>query len=285
MPPFRHRPLLAVGRAALPGLVCLAVQAMVPAPAAGQGPARVFGLVVDAGSGKPVSSAVVSIEEAALSVETTDRGRFAFPRLAAGRYTVSVQRIGYETRREQIEVVAGTSIDLAIRVSSKPIQLAPIEVVTRSGKLAEAGYYDRRDNGGISGHFITHAELLNRNATGLTDVLVNVPGVKVHYIEPGRTTVRFNRHVPEQAGFAFSNNNPIPGCEPDLYIDSRLYRNSSPPMQTGSRIGFGRRLNKVDDFNAVPVSQIDGVEVYVGAAVPPFVYNTACGVILIWTRR
>jgi hypothetical protein len=124
---------------------------------------------------------------------------------------------------------------------------------------------------------------------GLTDVLVDVPSVRVHNLGISRTTVRFNRHVPEVGPgghYALQGGGPIPGCEPDLYIDGRLYRNSSPPIVSGGGAAtFAKGISKVDDFNAVPVSDIDGVEVYVGAAVPPFVYQTACGVILVWTRR
>jgi hypothetical protein len=177
-------------------------------------------------------------------------------------------------------VEVGQELDVTIRLDTRPIPLEPIAVEVRSGKLGEVGFYDRRDNSGLSGRYITAEHLERRNAAVLTDALVGVQGVKVFYTEPGRTTVRFNRYVHEQdgpnAGYAMQDRRDPRGCEPDLYIDGRLYRNSSPDL---------RPRNKVDDFNVVPVPEIAGVEIYVGAAVPVFVRSTACGVILIWTKR
>ena len=259
--------------------------------------ARIYGLVLDAKSGKAVAAALVRIDAAGVSAETSSRGRFTLPGVSAGDHEIVVERLGYGTRVQKVSLKAGDEVDVTIHLDTRPIPLKPIEVAVRSGRLGEVGFYDRRDNSGLSGRFLTQELLERRNAVGLTDVLVDVPGVKVLYLEPGRTTVRFNRHVPSEpgpgqagSGLAMSGGSGMDsrGCEPDLYVDGRLYWNSSPPMITGAaggRAHFAPALNKVDDFNAVPVHDIAGVEVYVGAAVPPFVRNTACGVILIWTRR
>lgn len=262
-------------------------------PASGQTRARVHGLVVDAQHGKPVAGTLVRLLEADVSAETSERGQFTMPPIEPGKYTIVVECLGYQTRRSDVVLQPGGELEVTIELAQKAIELEPIVVTARSGKLTESGFYDRRDTGGIKGHYITYDDLVRRNAMGLTDALVNVAGVRVHYIQPGRTTVRFNRHVPNtgpdgRPQHAFAMGGGLPGCEPDLYVDGRLYRNSSPPMQTGAgggTVGWKNSISRVDDFNAIPVSEIEGVEVYVGAAVPPFVYNTACGVILIWTRR
>jgi len=209
--------------------------------------------------------------------------------------TITAERIGYATREGTIAVRAGEAIDVTIELTMKAIELDPIEVVVRSRRLGEAGFFDRRDNSGLSGRFITRLDLERRSTAQLTDALAEVQGVKVFYLEPGRTTVRFNRHVTPtvQPGrrqqYAMDpprNALDARGCEPDLYIDGRLYRNATSAIVTGAGgVRFAEPLNNVDDFNAVPVSAIEGVEVYVGAAVPAFVRATACGVILIWTRH
>jgi hypothetical protein len=276
--------------------VAVVVASLCPLPCAGQAAlARIHGLVVDARSGKPVAAALVRTRAAGIQAETSSRGRFTLPGVGAGDHEIVVERLGYGTRVETVSLKAGDEVDLTIHLETRPIPLKPIEVVVRSGRLGEVGFYDRRDNGGLSGRYITREVFERRNAVGLTDVLVGVQGVKVFPTEPGRTTVRFNRHVPEEpgpgqqgTGYAMQGGLDPRGCEPDLYIDGRLHRYSSPPMVTGAGGGIpgvAPARNKVDDFNAVPVSEIEGVEIYVGAAVPVFVRNTACGVILIWTRR
>ena len=265
-----------------------------PIGAHGQATRTVHGLVADQESGKPVPSALVRVLGTNLTTETSDRGRFVFTGVPAGRQLLIVERIGYEARRSEIEIPAGQDIEIVVRISTKPVALEPIDVTVRSGRLTEVGFFDRRDTGGLSGRYITHADILHRNATVLTDVLADVQGVKVIHIQPGRDVVRFNRHVPtedlpgQKPRYALDpprNALELRGCEPDLYINGRLYRNSSPPMQTGGQAGWQEPVNKVNDFNAIPVNEIEGVEVYVGAAIPPFVRNTACGVVLLWTRR
>jgi hypothetical protein len=43
-------------------------------------------------------------------------------------------------------------------------------------------------------------------------------------------------------------------------------------------------VNKVDDFNAVPIVAVEAMEIFVGARTPSQ-YNSPCGVILVWSRR
>jgi hypothetical protein len=74
------------------------------------------------------------------------------------------------------------------------------------------------------------------------------------------------------------------GCEPDLYIDGHRYRNASGAIRTDSRATVWEEpLNKVDDFNAVPVVAVEAMEIFVGSRTPSQ-FNSPCGVILVWTR-
>jgi len=64
-----------------------------------------------------------------------------------------------------------------------------------------------------------------------------------------------------------------------------LYRNAVPRGVAGSRATTDETpLNKVDDYDAVPVTAIEAMEIYVGANTP-LQYRSPCGVILVWTRR
>jgi len=277
-------------------VLALALLLVMPCPSLGQtAQGRIHGQVKDQSSGKPVSNVLVSLVGTEIRAETSDRGRFVLTDVPPGTYELRAQRIGFSPNGGQVTIAAGTQLEVDINIAAKPVELDPLLVITRSGKLTEVGFYDRRHNGGLSGRYITSADIERRGAARMTDMLVDVASVKVLPVEPGRVTVRFNRHVPESASsrkprqLAFDGpRNPLDarGCEPDLYIDGRLYRNSSPPMtSSGSGAALGTPLSNVDDFNAVPVPEIDGIEIYVGPALPPFVRMTACGVILVWTKR
>ncbi|MGD8278556.1 MAG: carboxypeptidase-like regulatory domain-containing protein, partial [Gemmatimonadota bacterium] len=138
-PPHAVRiPLLIAGIFAFEALT-------LPCGARAQRPARIHGTVLDDASGKPVAAALVTLEGTALSAETTERGRFVLPVAGDEVHTIVVQRIGYEPRRERIRLGEGVGVDVVIRVSTKAVELEPIEVTVRSGRLAEVGYYDRRD--------------------------------------------------------------------------------------------------------------------------------------------
>jgi hypothetical protein len=75
------------------------------------------------------------------------------------------------------------------------------------------------------------------------------------------------------------------GCEPNLYVDGHIQRTSTSPMVSdGQYLRFAPKLNKVDDFDVVPITVVEAIEVYVGA-ITPMQYRSSCGVILVWTRR
>jgi CarboxypepD_reg-like domain len=251
---------------------------------------RLHGEIRDQTTGKPVPAVEVALRGTNLRALSNDRGLFLITDIPPGTYVLTTDRIGYQSNTGSITYQGGEILEVGIRVTTRPIELDSIHVSTRSGKLAEVGYYDRRDNSGLSGRFVSAEDIEHRNAAGMTDMLVGMPSVKVIHQGPGRATIRFNRNVPEGSSAgrpsrsAFAGGNG--GCEPDLFVDGRLYRQASPPITTsGTGTHFGTAANKVDDFDAIPVNEIAGIEVYVGAAVPAFVPATACGVVLVWLKR
>jgi len=136
-----------------------------------------------------------------------------------------------------------------------------VAVAGRSRWLEANGFYDRRDRGGAKGHFIERALIERRKPAIVTDLFYDLPGVKTLWKGPGRVTVVFNRAIsfkPEEGG-----------CTPAVYLD-------------GSQVG--NPDSGVTDINALPVAQLEAVEVYIGPAAP-IQFQHACGVILLWSRR
>ena len=114
-------------------------------PAAAQGPghqtATIVGVVVDS-AGRAVSGATVDVDGRA-QVETSTGGRFRFDSLAPGTHTVRVRSIGFTPFSATIRLAAGTA-DARVTLSASTYRLPEIVVRTRSSRLEETGFYQRR---------------------------------------------------------------------------------------------------------------------------------------------
>jgi hypothetical protein len=239
---------------------------------------RILGRVFDFHTGDPLAGAVIELEGSDWRMATNEEGEFRFFDVPVGQYTLRVEMLGYGRQTNPLDVKPGKFLDVTLRLAAIaiPLDTIRVDVEERSRWLADNGFYDRRDTGGFGGHFIMQADLLRRNTDWLTDLLEDVPGLRVvHDQGPGKRTIRFNHRG--SGGL----------CEPDLYVDGLLYRNASPPTVTdGGGVRYAPPLNKVDDYNVAPASNIDAVEVYVGPNVPSrFSTAQGCGVVLIWLQR
>jgi hypothetical protein len=274
-------------------VLALALTSLAVAPLDAQTPpGRILGTVLAHENGKPLQAVSVYLKNTDVQAETDARGRFELRAVAAGRYELVVERLGYEARTAEVEAVAGEILEVSLRMATKPVELPAMDVSVRSSWLTDMGFYDRRDTGGFKGHYITRADIERRNPRAITDLLDDIPGTRVVYSEPGKRSVRFNRQDTGGGGTGPTQRNAFSGaagCEPDLYIDGHRYRNSSSPMVTTSSQGlsalqFAPKQNKVDDFDAVSIAAVEAVEVYVGARTP-IQFSSTCGVILVWTRH
>jgi len=232
---------------------------------------RINGRVLDHGTGAGVSTVRVRLAGTSFVSLTDVEGRFRFENVPPGRYDLITEHVGYTAQTHEVRVEGGRNLDLTIRLTSRPIALDPIAVTARSARLSRTGFYERQRESGLSGHFITRDDIEKRNTPYITDLIDDAPGARVLYAGPGKRMVRFSRGRG--------------ACEPNVYIDDLLYQNKAPSMTTTGGLRWESNDIRVDNFDVLPVAQIEGVEVYVGAATPTR-YNNAngCGVILIWTR-
>ena len=120
------------------------------------------------------------------------------------------------------------------------------------------GFEERRERG--SGRYFSRAQIDRMQARQVTDILRRVPGFQ---IQPARSDV-----PSAQTGRTATRVCPV------LY-----YINGSP-----FPVGADQTINSFVDSDAV-----DGIEVYTGSSSIPAqfnssMYNSRCGVIVIWTR-
>ncbi len=229
-----------------------------PCAASGQ---RIAGFVRDAATGEIIASALVQLVKADSTVAATTftdvGGSFSFPiaDAPAGGY-IYAGRLGYRTLRVTFRELPLDLTHLTLDLERDPVQLAPIAAtVPRSRELEQNGFYNRRKLG--FGKFITRDMLEQQlqTATRVDEVLRTVPGIlRVDAVDNDAVV-----YVQGSANF----NGPCPAL---IYLDGHNEGKVLPRMSP---------------------TDVEAIEVYRGAAEVPAQYggaNSACGVILIWTR-
>ena len=117
--------------AALVGvLVALAgpLPALVQAQQRAQEPGAVVGRVVEAGTGEPVGWTQILLEGAGRSTASDGAGAFRLIDVPAGAYTLKTFRVGYEPLARAVEVPAGDTLRLTLRLSTSPIEAGEVVV-------------------------------------------------------------------------------------------------------------------------------------------------------------
>jgi hypothetical protein len=233
---------------------------------------QLVGRVLEQGKTDGISGAAVKLSNGA-TVVTDKKGWFTFENVPAGRIAVSVEMIGYQSRSDSVVLQPGRNHEVEIRLSTKAIELPPMTVTVRSRWLEENGFYERRASG-LSGRVITAADIEKKGRSQLTEVLSEMPSVRVFNAPSSDPTVR--KIVRFMSGDT-DRRSRIPGCEPALFIDGRRYQDRMLP-------GAGSGGMVIDDWNVITPLTIEAIEVFRGGGAP-MMYNDNCGTILIWTKR
>ena len=123
------------------------------------------------GDSDPAVGAIVRLREQALQSTTNAAGRFQFPVISDGNYTVEVQYLGYETTTRSASVSGGTlSLDISLNQT-----IEEIVVYAQAASTASALNQQRaRDN--ISS-IVTSDEFGQLPDANLSEALQRVPGV------------------------------------------------------------------------------------------------------------
>lgn len=82
----------------------------------------------------PVAGAIVGLLEMPEKIVSTDeQGRFAFSILVPGTYTVAVQKLGYDSSAQRVDVLAGQTSASKIILSVQPIEEPWAELIIHRG--------------------------------------------------------------------------------------------------------------------------------------------------------
>lgn len=216
---------------------------------------RIVGEVRGTG-GAGIFGAQVGIAESGLRTESDMAGQFVLADVPAGPTTLLVRRLGFAPASVTVLALKDSTVHTTVIIAEVAPGLAPVVVrATRpahyTGYLAD--FYERRDQ--AFGYFITGDEIARRNPYRLTDMFRTTPGVNLSPTATG-TSVRMRGNR----------------CAPLVWLD-----------------GAPAAAAEFDVDVLVPTS-IAGIEIYPGLAGVPAEFvmpfgRTACGTIIIWSRR
>ncbi len=235
--------------------------------------AAIRGQAVDEITGMGLAGAEVEFLDAARRViqrtGADESGHFILSQLPPGPFRLRVSRFGYlETTTPVWWVEVGDVLEVMVWLRPDAILLAPLEVIgrTRLRLPVLSGFY-RRMESSVGGYFLDREEIEGRNASRITDLLVDLPGVRLENA-PGYSgqakAVTFSRSLLGTGGGQ---------CPVQVFVDGIL----------ATRRSAGVPLDELATPNALA-----GIEIYRGLSTVPAEFVTPearCGVIALWTQR
>ncbi len=96
----------------------------------------ILGVVTDAGTGQPLTSAQVYIPALNIGVLSRDAGRFVLPGVPVGTHELQVDLIGFVSVVRTVEVAAGDNLTVNLQLHSTALEL--VEIVVTGTAFAES---------------------------------------------------------------------------------------------------------------------------------------------------
>lgn len=222
------------------------------------GNGQLRGVVVAAGSGRPLASAQVGITDGAWTTANS-RGEWSMDAAPTGTRVLQVRAVGYYPQRVIVDVVDGAE-PITTALPTMQSVLDTVRVAASRLTRVTRGFEERRLTG--NGKFLTQEDVIRRHPLVTSDLFHTVAGLQVEQASEKR--VLMNGMFGDR-------------CFPAVYIDG-LYMSD---------------LSADDIDGIVRPDEVAGIEVYTGAFVPAqFTRGLAgigrvgepCGSIVIWTR-
>ncbi len=219
-----------------------------------QSGASIKGTVFDS-AGRPIPGVELGVVGGGLRDRTDERGHYHLAGIVAGPATILARRIGYMPYSYSLRLLPREEHTVDVVLQASPEVL---DAVTVTG---ERHVYDSRLAGFNArlqqkvGHFVTRERIDRANSTNLSDMLREIPGVKIGPIRNEGRAIRIR-------GAA---------CAPLVFVD-----------------GFPATAGEFD-VDIIDLQSVEGIEVYAGLGVIPPEFTgprdlDRCGVVAIWSR-
>jgi hypothetical protein len=205
--------------------------------------------VVRTADGQPLSDAVARVLGAAGESRSNRQGEFGLSALPAGTQVLEVRRVGYLAAHAQVELRSGRAVttDVALR---RIVTLDSIRVLAQRPRYRQNTEQLIRRGG--AGTYMSEQQIARFPASESSQLFARM-GLRV-------VGTGLDAKVYVQRGLSSIMLGP---CPMNVVID-----------------GFPHQ-----DVNLVRPEEIGHIEVYKGPSSAPIEYESACGVVVIWTKR
>ncbi len=208
----------------------------------------IIGKVTDE-KGVPLICANISIVENKLGCATDYKGHFEIVNLKPGVYNIKVSYVGYKSQSQDVNVVAGKTVEVNFKLEAESFQIGGIQVIGTSELLPSDVNTKTKINSGEIEHF---------QATSLGDVLDLVPGIQ-KTDNPGlnKTSQVAIRGDVDDALSAFGTKIIVDGVPQSNNANLQFH------SLTGSKFGGGT-IGRGADLREIPADNIETIEVIRG---------------------
>lgn len=253
-------------------------------PGVTTGTGGISGTAVDSDTNEPIVGARIRVPDAGVDALTGSDGTFRLAGLASGERTLVLEHVAYGRREAVVHVSAAATAVVRLRVSARPIELEPLEVVvegTRVHSLEVRGFYERQRWAEATGrgHFFTEEDIRRRNPRLISHLIADVPGTILDCSGDPRGRSCQLRFIGSTGIGA--------GCErANVYIDgARAIRSDNQSIRVPDRPGGVMQPTGLDQL--IAPQEIAAIEVYPSAASLPAEFGGSmgqCGAIVIWSK-
>lgn len=198
--------------------------------------------------GQPLADAQVRVLEGAPGARTDSTGTFTLSGLPAGSQQLQVRRVGYLLGTQRVELRSGRTVTSDVRLS-RIVSLDSIRIVARRSRYRE--FEARARNRGF-GTYLTEEQIEKRQAFETSDLL-------------------------RMSGFRIVGNG----------LDARVVSGRGAQSIRGAQCVTNIVIDGIQrqDINLVRPNDVGAMEIYKGPAGAPLQYDSACGAIIIHTKR
>ncbi len=233
----------------------LAAAAILALPGLLSAQAALAGIVHEDTSKSGLAGVEVVIQALDRKATTDSAGRFVLGSLAHGAHVVLVRAIGYRPIVLRAYLVTNDTLEVELRITKAPVQLAPLEVTATAIPPGLDAFEERRLAG--FGQFIDWTALRRQEQRRTSDLFRAIAGVRIRLNQFGQ-------------GYLTSARG---GCPMRLFLDGI-------PLAAGS--------TGPPSIDLWSIADLDAIEVYRGPAETPMMFagtGGSCGTVLLWTRR
>jgi hypothetical protein len=232
------------------------------------------GSVFNTSTKQPIVNVEISLPSLDKTTLTDAQGRFRIPGIAEGTYDVTARRIGYAPITDHISFGGSQTIVLSLPLKS----VVTLETVATVESAVLRSFEDHRRMG--LGRFLTRADLAPQEGRSMAAVLAQVGGLGLVQGAGQHGWVTSSRR-PDGVGSDMYGPNAFEKrqglrtrCYSKVYLDNMLMNPGAPTPPF--------------DVSTISVDRVEAIEYYASPAETPNKYsglNTACGVMVIWTRQ